>query len=151
MGISFVDFLPEANIIALHGKKKKEVIDELVKFAAESCDLDEGRLRDVVWERENQLSTALGHGLAVPHARMKDIGDPVVVMGICPDKVDDYCGIDKEGVSLAILIVSDCKDHQLYLDILQSVSSKLLEDEKLIRRIIKNKSDQAGIKTLLTA
>jgi mannitol/fructose-specific phosphotransferase system IIA component (Ntr-type) len=150
MGVEFTDFLPESNIVEIHGKDKKSAINELLDFAARSSKLDKDILHDAVWERENQLSTAIGHGLAVPHARLNKVEMPVVMLGICTNKINDYCGIDKEPVSLIFLIICDRKDHQLYLDILQSVSGKLFKNKKLIQSIHASKADGVRIKKLLT-
>ena len=149
MGVEFTDFLLESNIIEIHGKDKKSAINELLDFAVKSSKLDKTILHEAVWERENQLSTAIGHGLAVPHARLKGVKTPIVMLGVCTDKINDYCGIDKKPVSLIFLIICGTEDHQLYLDILQSVSGKLFKDEKLIKNISKSKNDSARIKTLL--
>ena len=150
MIVDFTDFLPEANIITLNGTNKEQVINELVDFASESNRLDKQKLHDAIWEREKQLSTALGHGLAVPHARLPEIEKPVIVLGICANEVADYHGIDKHAVLLIFLIITDKKNHQLYLDILKSISNKLFKDRKMIRDIVKNKDEHVKIKAMLT-
>ena len=149
MGVEFTDFLSESNIIEIHGKDKISAINELLDFAVQSSKLDKNTLQEAVWERENQLSTAIGHGLAVPHARLKGVKTPIVMLGVCTDKINDYCGIDKEPVSLIFLIICGTEDHQLYLNLLRSVSGKLFKNKKLIKDISKSKNDSARIKALL--
>lgn len=149
MSIKFTDFLSESNILMVHGKDKKNAINEMLDLASRVYKLDNTLLHDAIWKREEQLSTAIGSGLAIPHARLSGLKKPIVLLGICPDKISDYCGIDKEPVSLIFLIISGNEDHQLYLDILQSVSGKLFKNKELIRKIRESKADGARIKALL--
>lgn len=149
MSVEFIDFLPESNIIALNGKNKKQVIDELIDFAAKNKSINKKDLDKAIWDRENQLSTAIGHGIAVPHARIQGIDEPIVILGISSEEIADYTGIDKVPVSLVFLIISGDENHQLYLDILRSVSHSLFDDKELIKAIVRDKNDHKKVVELL--
>ena len=150
MSIEFIDFLPASNILKIDAKNKKDALDKLINFTAQNNNIDKERLHSAIWKRENQLSTALGHGLAIPHARLEEVEqDIIITLGVCSKKIDDYKGIDKKAVSLIFLIISNNKKPQLYLDVLKSVSIKLFTHTKLIKKIVEYQDDYSKIKELL--
>jgi PTS system nitrogen regulatory IIA component len=67
-----------------------------------------GRLLDAVLEREALMSTAVGHGIALPHPRsplVTDSGDQFVTIALFRQPAD-WHSLDGEPVHTAILIVS---------------------------------------------
>ena len=61
---------PERVIASLHASGKKQVLQELARRAAPALGRHEREIYDVLLERERLGSTALGNGVAVPHARL---------------------------------------------------------------------------------
>lgn len=53
----------------VNGKNKEEVIRESVKLIAKELNLDADVISEILLDREKLASTALGSGIAVPHAR----------------------------------------------------------------------------------
>jgi PTS system nitrogen regulatory IIA component len=69
---------------------------------------ERSRLLDAVLEREALMSTAVGHGIALPHPRsplITDSGDQFVIIAFLRQPVD-WHSLDGEPVRTAILIVS---------------------------------------------
>ncbi|MBN1513181.1 MAG: PTS sugar transporter subunit IIA, partial [Phycisphaerae bacterium] len=90
--------------VPLEATDKTNAITELVDLLA-----DKGRIsqRDVVLQavldREATRSTAVGHGLAVPHG--KCAGSPRLVMAVGkPAQPIDFGGKDGEPVNLIVLV-----------------------------------------------
>ncbi|QSH40335.1 PTS sugar transporter subunit IIA [Lentisphaerota bacterium ZTH] len=135
MSALFTDFMPESNIFYLKGTTKREVLDEMVDRLARETNFDRDKIYKEIWSRESQLSTGLGHGVALPHARIPDFGEPVVALGFSKEGVNDYQGIDNQTVQLVIMILSEFEDRQRYLSILRSVSDKLLDDKDYIAEL----------------
>ncbi|MCP3966430.1 MAG: PTS sugar transporter subunit IIA [Lentisphaerae bacterium] len=135
MSVSFTDFMPEANIFYLKGTTKREVLNEMVDRLAKETSFDRDKIYNEVWKREEQLSTGLGHGIALPHARITDFGEPVVALGFSKQGIKDYQGIDNQTVQLVIMILSEFEDRQRYLTILRSVSDKMLDDKDFIAKL----------------
>jgi mannitol/fructose-specific phosphotransferase system IIA component (Ntr-type) len=55
------------------GSSKRQVLKELAAHAAEMVDIDAQRLLDALMERERLGTTGIGHGIAIPHARMAEL------------------------------------------------------------------------------
>jgi len=68
-------------------------------------------------ERERMMTTAVGHGIAMPHPRKPITGmfaDPVVVLGICP-KGTNFEAVDDRLVHLFFLICATREEIHLQL------------------------------------
>lgn len=80
-----LDFLQEENIVVgLRATTKTEAIERMVDHLIRShhLDVDRKTMLDTVLQREAQASTALGGGLAVPHAILPGEHKMVGVMGL---------------------------------------------------------------------
>ena len=100
---------------------KEEVIRELAHVAEESTDLDGARIYRAVWEREQIMGTALGGGIAVPHARMMEIKNPVIVVGRSEAGVD-FNAIDSQPARLIFFLLTSSRDHTAQLHILADIA-----------------------------
>ena len=57
-------------------------IRELAAVVARHSGLDAARIESSAWEREQVAATGIGHGVAVPHARLAEISEPIVAVGV---------------------------------------------------------------------
>ncbi len=75
--------------IGLSANTKKEVFRELVSFAKENYykELNVENVFNAVLERENQQSTYMGKGLMIPHARLDDLNEFIIICGLSKDGV----------------------------------------------------------------
>ena len=72
----------------LKSKTKKEVFEELAALiCSQYPHLNKQAILDVVYKREAQQSTYLGHGLALPHARLEGLKDFIVACGCSKDGI----------------------------------------------------------------
>lgn len=58
-----------------------DVIRELSALAAQEYGLDSATIERKAWERELIAATGIGHSVAIPHARLKDLKEPIVAVG----------------------------------------------------------------------
>ena len=128
-----IEFLVEDYILPnIKSKTKQEVIKELVDFFIKShkgtAELRDEILKSVT-ERENLSSTAIGHGIAIPHGTIKE--GPIIwgALGLSRTGIE-FDAIDKKPVHLFVLIITPI-DHKndLHLAVLSEISKMLSVDE----------------------
>ena len=97
---------PKAVKVPLVSTEKKAVIDELVDLLNDSGLItDPDTLKRIVWEREQQRSTGIGDGLAIPHGRSDCSEDLVIAIGR-PTEPIDFESLDNHPVELVVLLAS---------------------------------------------
>ncbi len=80
-----------------------------------------------VSQREASMSTALGGGVAIPHAFLEGLADTLVVVGTFPAGVPDWAA-DGMAVRLVILLLAPetAESHSLHLGLLAEVAGAVL-------------------------
>jgi mannitol/fructose-specific phosphotransferase system IIA component (Ntr-type) len=78
-------------------------------------------------ERERISNTALGHEVALPHARTDQVNDIVVAVGCCPEGVD-FDAHDHKPVKFIILIGTPKKMVTEYLRIVGALARLMKQD-----------------------
>jgi PTS system fructose-specific IIC component len=112
----------------LKSKNKFKAIEELARLfdGAQVCaDIDE--LVNALVEREKIMSTGIGFGLAIPHAKIKSVKDIAFAIGISKAGID-FDSIDGKPVHLIILVAAGDRQHKDYLTLLSRIMS-ILKDE----------------------
>ena len=95
---------------------------ELATAAAEVVDVDVATISHAVRQRERLMSTGIGRGLAVPHARLPELTEPVVVVGLSPGGVD-FDSPDGLPAQVICLILTPVQDDGAQLEILADIAS----------------------------
>lgn len=97
---------PKAIKVPLAATDKRAIIDELVDLLDEAELIDDpAALKQVVWEREQQRSTGIGDGLAIPHGKSHCSKNLVMAIGR-PAKPIDFNAVDGQPVELVVLLAS---------------------------------------------
>ena len=109
-------------------------IRELATVAAGRAGLDPGRVAEAVLAREAAGGTGIGHGAAVPHARIAGLSAPVVVVGLSRTGLG-FDAPDEEPVRLVFLVLTPSSDHGAQVQILASIAS-LVRDEPMRRQAL---------------
>ncbi|MBN1293879.1 MAG: cation:proton antiporter [Candidatus Latescibacteria bacterium] len=112
---------PAGFVESLSYKNRSDVIMELAYRAADETGLDSAMIYKAVWDREQIMGTALGAGIAVPHARLLEITAPVVVVGRSEEGVD-FNAIDGAPAKLIVFILTPTRDQGAQLQILADVA-----------------------------
>ncbi len=102
----FSDYLKPAQVIYdLKSKDKVEAIEELLDLLAKQKLIDNKKLiLTRIIDRENLVTTAIGFGVALPHARVDTGGEIAVAVGRS-EKGIDFEAHDGQKVHLIILVV----------------------------------------------
>lgn len=82
---------------------KKRLMQDIGDLAAQAYDLDSHRVVDALQTREALGPTGVGHGVALPHARLEGI-DEVVGAFILLDKPIDFSSVDRQPVDIAFAL-----------------------------------------------
>lgn len=134
------DFLsPETVAVDLVCEDKDELIDlmiDLLSSHEQVTDLDE--VRRAVIERENMMSTGVGKGLALPHAKCDAVTDTVAALATLRDPVE-YGSIDDEPVRIAFLLVGTPDAKSQHVKVLSRVS-RLMNRESIRSNLLKSKT-----------
>jgi fructose-specific phosphotransferase system IIA component len=105
--MNILDILSPKTVKApLDATDKRSAIDELADLLAEAGLVsDAARLKAVVWEREQQRSTGIGEGLAIPHGKCDCAPNLAMAIGR-PATPIDFSSVDKKPVNLVVLLAS---------------------------------------------
>jgi mannitol/fructose-specific phosphotransferase system IIA component (Ntr-type) len=126
---SLADYLDARLIkIPLAARAKTEAITELVDLInAAGRTRDRNRLLECVLAREQQRTTAIGRGLAIPHAKCDACGELVVAVGV-PAEPLEFDAIDRQPVRLVVLLASAMAQASLQIQVLAKLSRLVLDD-----------------------
>lgn len=92
--------------VPMAARTRQEAIDELVDLlAAGELITKPDVLKSAVWEREQQRSTGIGEGLAIPHGKSNCSQDLVMAVGR-PEQPIDFNAVDRMPVRLIVLLAS---------------------------------------------
>lgn len=114
--------------VGLPGRSKETILDAVIDLLAGSeavVDLDQ--FRADVFAREALMSTGVGKGLALPHARSKAVRDTVAAFAVTADPVE-YRALDGEPVRLVFLLCGPEDERGSHITLLSRVS-RLMNDE----------------------
>ncbi|WHE07030.1 fructose PTS transporter subunit IIA [Thermoanaerobacterium thermosaccharolyticum] len=116
-------------IFDLKSKDKLSVLKELIKPLAAKCVIDdEDKFLDVVLKREEEYSTGIGMGVAIPHGKSSLVKKPSLVFGKSKDGID-YNSMDGKPAHLFFLIAAPENSDNLHLKILAKLSRSLMHEE----------------------
>lgn len=139
----------DAIIVGYEPQTKQDIIDKLINILCQSHDIEDlkPQIKEAVLLREKQMSTGIGCGLAVPHAKIKGIKNLTMAAINCPSGVD-FQSLDSEPVNLAFLILSPENIVGPHIHALSSVS-RLMADSTIRKALIDAKSPEEFLKGLL--
>jgi fructose-specific phosphotransferase system IIA component len=135
---------PELIKLELTSRDKESAIRELAELMRgkkEVVDLD--KFIHDVYEREQLGSTAVGDGIALPHARSEGIRELIITFGRSSQGLD-FEALDEKPVNLIFLIGTPKDDVGTYLKTLAHLS-RLLKKENIRNRLLSANSSQEVI------
>jgi Kef-type K+ transport system membrane component KefB len=120
--VSFLKFLASKCFIpALETIDRHDAIRRLTTAAAEAAGIEPGRAVEVVLARERLFNSSMGHGLAIPHARLDGLAQPVVAVGLSRRGLA-FDAADGMPVHVIVVILAPAADPALHLALLGSVA-----------------------------
>jgi mannitol/fructose-specific phosphotransferase system IIA component (Ntr-type) len=148
--MKFADFICfEAIIAELKARDRNGVIAELVSALHKVGRLGKGNCEEIikaVIKRENEASTGMGKGVAVPHVKHEAVKNVVATVGQSSIGVD-FSSLDKQSVYSVILIISPVDNPDKHLQAMESIF-KHLQIEKF-RRFLRQSKTAEEIEELL--
>lgn len=137
--IDLKEHLESARVTDLHGTTKDAVLAEMVALVATSDAVrDPTSLLAAVRERERVLSTGIGLGIAIPHAKIAGVARFVVAVGRHLAGIE-FDAIDARPVHLVVLIAGPQDAQDRYLRLLARLSGRLKQDD-VRKRVMAAKS-----------
>lgn len=119
----------EKIISSMQGTTKTEVIDELLNLFKDDERVNnlEG-MRSAVHEREKIMSTGVGKGFAIPHAKTNSVNEIVAAFGKL-DKPIDFQALDEQPVNIIFLLVGKENLVGPHIKLLSRISRMMNKDE----------------------
>lgn len=112
-------------IIDLQSTNKQGVLQELIAVLASSRLVhDTAELTEKIIEREKTASTGVGHGIAIPHAKIASIDDFVAAIGRSRDGID-FDSLDGQPTHIVVMIGCNNKQSGDYLKVLARLVKRL--------------------------
>lgn len=139
------DLITKDRIVTLtarHGTKEA-ALKALSKVLAKTKEVgNEKELAKAISDRERILSTGIGYGIAIPHAKIRSVTGFVAAIGISEGGIE-FDSLDNKPVHVIVMIAGPEGENETYLRIL-SRFTEVLKWEDTRNRIIKagKKSDQ---------
>lgn len=148
--MKFADFVCfEAIIPELQAKDRDDVIKELVNALDKAGQLGKentDKIIRAVIKRENEASTGMGKGIAVPHVKHKAIKKIVAAIGQSSKGVD-FSALDKQPVYSVILLISSENDPEKHLQAMEKIFRHLQQEK--FRKFLRQSQTSEQIEDLL--
>lgn len=122
--------LLDKNSISLNAAPadKKETLDLAVELMAKSGKLsDVEKYREQVYAREEESTTGIGEGIAIPHGKCDAVKAPGLAAMVIKNGVE-YESLDGEPVTLLFLIAAPNTKDNVHLDVLSKLSVMLMDE-----------------------
>jgi PTS system nitrogen regulatory IIA component len=131
------DYLDSLLISFLEAETRDEAIDVLIDLLDEEGKLpDKQAFRKAIFQREGIVSTGVGMGVAVPHAKMGDLKEFFIAIGIQQKKGIEWNALDKAPVRIVFMIGGPDDKQAEYLQILSMLTSAI-RDVELRKKLLK--------------
>ena len=147
--LSIAKYLNENLISFLHVHTREEAIFELVEALHRNNKLkDKDEFLKAILEREKIVSTGIGMGVAIPHAKLTSLPNFFISVGIQKRQPLEWDSIDNSPVRLIFMIGGPEKQQKEYLEIL-SLITMAIKDEKLRKKLICAETPQKVLSDLI--
>ncbi len=148
--VQLIDYLDDECVLFLSSSSKEEVLKKLVDSVATRSKITEkDRFYQAIVDRENLVSTGVGMGVAIPHAKLNVCQDFFIAVAVL-EKGLEWNAIDDSLVRLVFLIGGPENRQTEYLKILSLITSAM-RDEHLRKRLMTAGTPPAFIAILRAA
>jgi fructose PTS system EIIBC or EIIC component len=114
-------------LLNLQSQSKEAVIDELIEKLHSAGKLnDKKAYKEAILARENQSTTGIGEGIAIPHAKTNAVSEPAIAFGRSTDGID-YESLDGQNAHLFFMIAAYEGANNDHLATLSRLSSFLMD------------------------
>ena len=130
-------------LINFNGTSKKQVLGELSKLAEKKLEINSRTLLENLTKREKLGSTAVGNGIAIPHANIENIEKCFVFVSTLSTGVD-FNATDDQPVDIVFLLIAPNNIGSQHLQALALIS-RLLRNKELTTKLRGCKSTESAL------
>lgn len=134
----------DATVPELQSQDRNGAIAELVSALTQAGHLpaaSSAEITKAVIKRENEASTGMGKGVAIPHVKHRVVKDVVAVVGQSSPGID-FAALDEQPVYAVILLISPVDDPDKHLQAMENVF-KHLQNEKFRKFLRQSRTPEA--------
>jgi PTS system nitrogen regulatory IIA component len=140
--------LPDSNVLVnVDASSKTRVFAHAGLLFENQHAIARGVVTDNLFARERLGSTGLGHGVAIPHGRIKGLKNPLAAVLRVQQPIP-FDAPDDEPVLLLIFLLVPEAATQRHLEILSEIAEMLSDRE--LRERLKTEVDAAGVHKLIS-
>lgn len=127
----------------------KEMIDGISKSNQEIKEIN-SLAKELVLKREKEISTAIGSGIAIPHARIENFDDFIISIGVLKEPIvmNVAGGNTSDNVTFVVLILSDILKNKNILKTMSAISKMALKNPDLLKKLKQSASPKDLIKLI---
>lgn len=133
---------PERILLGSQAQSKRALLTEMAGMLSS---MDPDLVLEVIMTREKLGSTGMGHGVGIPHGRMRGLREPVIVVAIHEAGVD-FDAIDDALVHIVVMLLVPDDDDKAHLELLARLARLLQQPD--IRQALQNAPDAASVAAL---
>lgn len=125
---------PGRTLCGVPGSSKKRVLENIANCISEDIkSLNPNQLFDSLIAREKLGSTGLGHGIAIPHCRIKDCSKIIGTL-VKLEQPIDFDAMDGEPVDLIFVLLVPEEADEEHLQVLAKIA-EMFSDESFCRKL----------------
>ena len=148
--MALADYLRPATVcMDMQTGNRKDLIHRMLQLLVEDGQLAAKLLKKAekaILDREKLGSTAIGRGIAVPHARLAALDRVMMAFGHCPEGVE-FHALDGAPVHDVFLVMGPPDSSEEYVSVLQHIS-ELVQNEDFRRFLAQTEASTAVIELI---
>ena len=130
-------------IINFESSSKKHILNKLCELAEKKIKVNSRNLLESLTKREKLGTTAVGNGIAIPHASVSKIDKPYVFAATLVNGLD-FNATDDQPVDIIFLLIASDNDGPEHLQALALIS-RFLRNKELTTKLRGCKSKEAAL------
>ncbi len=146
--LEICSYLRPERVLYLKTADKEQAIELLLDLICrDEKIIDPQKIRHAIWEREKSMSTGIGEGIAIPHARSKAATDFVVAFALVREGLN-FEALDGKPVNVIFMIVANDTQDKKYVRLLSRLMLRMKNTE-LITNLLSCKDSSELYKVLV--
>ena len=130
-GLSIAEYLDDRLVVFLDFETQDEALKKLVSTLDESHKLkDKDAFYKAILDREKIVSTGIGLGVAIPHAKLSGYEDFFISIGIQSGRGIEWNSLDGSQVHLVFMIGGPDNQQTAYLNILSRLTTAIKDPKR---------------------
>jgi PTS system nitrogen regulatory IIA component len=129
--VLITDYLDDRLVVFLQSDTQSKVVDELIEALDRAHQLkDKEQFHQAILDREKIVSTGIGLGLAIPHAKLPGYDQFFIAIGIQEEKGIEWNSLDGSQVHLIFMIGGPDNRQTEYLNILSRLTMAIKDSDR---------------------